>query len=114
MTLQRPLPDVDENWKLHSVGLLFLPLIARFCPSRAVSVVFFSQSHPSTQTCEESAYAAKLFVKCLFRHPFRYIGILVGAVMPMLRSSRSWGLVVAYRLHVGSTKCLVANFIAAW
>ena len=47
-------------------------------------MVFFSQNHPSTRTCEESAYAAKLFVKAVsFQAPFPLYwqmgGALIGA-----------------------------------
>ena len=73
LSVRKPLPalDVDENWKLHSVcgsvvsSLNSQVLQAPRVHQGSVSVVFFSQSHPSTQTCEESAYAAKLFVKAV-------------------------------------------------
>ena len=50
----------------------------------SVSVVFFSQNHPSTQTCEESADAAKFFVKAVFiqaliRLYWQLGGALIGA-----------------------------------
>ena len=73
LSVRKPLPalDVDENWKLHSVcgsvvsSLNSQVLQALRVHQGSVSVVFFSQNHPSTRTCEESAYAAKLFVKAV-------------------------------------------------
>ena len=92
LSVRKPLPalDVDENWKLHSVCgsvVSFLNSQVLQAPrvhQGSVSVVFFSQNHPSTQTCEESAYAAKLFVKAVsIQAPiplyWQMGGVLVGA-----------------------------------
>ena len=96
LSVRKPLPalDVDENWKLHSVcGSVVSCLNSQVLQAPrvhqgSVSVVFFSQNHPSTQTCEESAQNS-LPRQCLFRHPFRYIGRWkghsLGPLMPMLQ-----------------------------
>ena len=98
LSVRKPLPalDVDENWKLHSVcgsvvsSLNSQVLQAPRVHQGSVSVLFFSQNHPSTRTCEESAYAAKLFVKAVsFQAPFPLYwqmgGALIGPLMPMLQ-----------------------------
>ena len=92
LSVRKPLPalDVDENWKLRSVcgsvvsSLHSQVLQAPRVHQGSVSVVFFSQNHPSTRTCEESVYAAKLFVKAVSTQaPFPLYwqmgGALIGA-----------------------------------